>query len=219
MSSIFPAGELIPYEGPDFLVHCDTGVLGLEVTALCRQDPRTEAGKLAKIPERAKARYQRMNGFTPVDVSLAFSQQAANLKIEQLTRSLTKFVCAHREIDGVCPRGDLPEGFLHIGIHCPIKEIDPTGRWYGVRSFDTTTATKLQVESRIAEKNGRLARYRFSASRVWLLIVNDQFLGPGEVCVDPCDLAEWRFVFDFEKVLLFIRQPGDRGAVFELQHI
>lgn len=30
-------------------------------------------------------------------------------------------------------------------------------------------------------------------------------------------LVEWKFVFDFEKVLVFLREPGGSGKVIELQ--
>jgi hypothetical protein len=69
----------------------------------------------------------------------------------------------------------------------------------------------------IAEKNAHLPKYRKIAGEVWLLIVNDLFLGPGEVCARKDHLAEWTFTFDFDKVLLFSRQPGNSGEVIELR--
>jgi hypothetical protein len=54
------------------------------------------------------------------------------------------------------------------------------------------------------------------AGEVWLLIVNDRFLGAGEVYARPDRLAQWKFAFDFEKVLLFLREPGGSGEVIEL---
>jgi hypothetical protein len=47
--------------------------------------------------------------------------------------------------------------------------------------------------------------------------VNDQFLGPGEVYARPDHLAQWEFTFDFDKVLLFSREPGGGGEVIEIQ--
>jgi hypothetical protein len=47
--------------------------------------------------------------------------------------------------------------------------------------------------------------------------VNDQFLGPGEVYARPDNLAHWKFPFDFDKVLLFSREPGGTGEVIEIQ--
>lgn len=213
----FPKGELVPHEKPDFLLNLDAGTIGIEVTELCREGPRAEAGRLGKVPEKAKARYTRLAGAEPVNVSLAFSRHAANVSFERLTNSLVDFVYARRNSRGISRVRDLPEGYCHIGIHAPFERIDPTGHWHGVRSFDTVVAPKQLLESRIAEKNARLWEYRFAAPEVWLLIVNDRFLGPGEVWARPDDLAEWKFSFDFEKVLLFARKPGGGGEVVELQ--
>jgi hypothetical protein len=52
---------------------------------------------------------------------------------------------------------------------------------------------------------------------VWLLIVNDQFLGAGEVYARRDHLAQWKFAYGFEKVLLFSREPGGGGEVIEVQ--
>ena len=217
--AVIPSGKLVPHEKPDFLLRMDKGTIGIEVTELCREEPRAESGRLAKIPEKAKACYGRLSESEPIDVSLAFSRHATTLTLEQLTKPLVELVYARRKSKGICPVRDLPKGYCHVGIHSPLERVDPTGRWYGVRSFDTVVAPKQLVESRIAEKNARLAGYRLAASEVWLLIVNDQFLGPGEVYVQPDRLTEWKFSFDFEKVLLFARKPGGGGDVFELQRM
>ncbi len=219
-SPIFPRGELVPHEKPDFLLRLGNGTIGLEVTGLCREEPRAEAARLAKIPEKAKARYSRLAGTEPIDVSLGFSRRAASVTFAQLTNSAVEFVYARRKSNGVCSSfRELPEGYRHIGIHAPLEQIDPTGHWYGVRAFDTVVAPKQLLESRIADKNMRLKVYRLAASEVWLLIVNDQFLGPGAVCARPDHLAEWKFSFDFERVLLYAREPGGGGEVFELQRM
>jgi hypothetical protein len=50
------------------------------------------------------------------------------------------------------------------------------------------------------------------------LIVNDTFLGPGEVYARRDQLAQWKFRFDFDKiVLLFLRAPGGTGEVIEIK--
>jgi len=157
-------------------LHLDNGTLGIEVTELCREEPRAEAARLAKIPEKAKALYGRMAGSEPIDVRLAFSRRATDLTFKQLTNSLVEFVYAHRKSRRICPPNNLPEGYCHVGIHAPFEQIDPTGRWHCVRAFDTVIAPKQLVESGIAEKNTRLVEYRLAATEVWLLIINDQFL-------------------------------------------
>ena len=55
------------------------------------------------------------------------------------------------------------------------------------------------------------------AREVWLLLVNDLFLGPGEVSVYEDDLKDWTFDFSFDKVLGFRRQPGGSAEVIELR--
>src|SRR5262249_37864103 len=109
---------------------------------------------------------------------------------------------------------NLPKGFCHIGIFEPLRD-EP--RWHAGRGFDTIVAPKDLIEARIREKNARVREYRRASPEVWLLIVNDQFLGPGEVYARPDHLAEWTFAFDFDKVLLFSREPGGTGAVIEVR--
>jgi len=48
------------------------------------------------------------------------------------------------------------------------------------------------------------------AREVWLLLVNDLVLGPGEVSVYEDDLKDWTFDFSFDKVLGFRRHPVDQ---------
>jgi hypothetical protein len=57
VSPIFPTGKLDPHERPDFLLVTDRGKIGIEVTELCRQEPRAEAGRPATVPGKAKAVY------------------------------------------------------------------------------------------------------------------------------------------------------------------
>src|ERR1700730_16099867 len=107
-SPIFPKGELVPHEGPDFLLRGDSGIIGIEVTQLCREEPRAEAGRLAKIPEKAKARYSQLAAAVPVDVSLAFSRHAASLTSERLVKSVVEFVYARRNSKGISWELDVP---------------------------------------------------------------------------------------------------------------
>jgi len=218
-SSIFPPGELVHQDKPDFLLHTEGGTIGIEVTELCREEPRAEAGRLARVPDKAKAFYSRMPDAQAVDVSAVFSEQVESLRVNDLTTSLAKFVYRNRKNLGSSydQTRDLPIGYCYVAIHKPLEYVDPPGHWFAVRASDTALATRELLESRIREKNQRLPEYRLSAPRVWLLIVNDQFLGPGEVYARPEHLAVWEFAFDFEKVLLFSLEPGGGGEVIEIQ--
>jgi hypothetical protein len=71
--------------------------------------------------------------------------------------------------------------------------------------------------SRIAEKLLRLPEYRKAVAENWLLIVNDRFLGAGEIYARAEHVEQWTFAFDFDKVLMFLREPGGTGEVLEVQ--
>ena len=216
-SSIFPIGDLVPQERPDFLLHTDGGTVGIEVTELCREQQRAEGGKLSKVADKARDLYSRLANSGPIDVYASFAPDTENIGFRQLTSGLANFVDANRQNHGSsfdwndC---ELPEGYCYIAID-PAQE--PIGDWRTFKCFGSTLAPKELLESCIADKNLRLPDYRQTAGEVWLLIVNDQFLGAGEVYARPDHLAQWKFAFDFEKVLLFSRERGGGGEVIELQ--
>ncbi len=211
-SALFPVGRLEPQEIPDFVLFTEHGQIGIEVTELCREAPRAEAGRLSKVPDRAREIYSGYPQAEPVDVNAAF-WRAESVHFNALTKSLADFVYANRTAKGTGFKTNLPRGFCHIGIFEPVND-EP--RWHACRAFDTIPAPKELIEARIAEKNARLNEYRRAAPEVWLLIVNDKFLGPGEVYVRPDQLTQWKFRFDFNKVLLFSREPGGTGEVIEI---
>jgi hypothetical protein len=213
VSAIFPAGRLEPHEIPDFLLFADRGKIGIEVTELCREEPRAEGGRRSKIPDKARGLYSRYPQAEAVDVRAAF-WRAHNITFNVLTKSLADFVYANRACKGTAFTNNLPEGYCYIGIYEPLSD---RPNWNASRVFDTIVAPKELIESRIAEKNTRVKEYKLSAPEVWLLIVNDRFLGAGEVYARPDHLAQWKFLFDFDKVLLFLREPGGTGEVIEIQ--
>ncbi len=48
-SALFPGGRYEAHERPDFLVGTERGVLGIEITALCNEEPRATAGRLGNV--------------------------------------------------------------------------------------------------------------------------------------------------------------------------
>jgi hypothetical protein len=147
-----------------------------------------------------------------------FSLDVDDMEVDELATNLADFVYEHRGANQSFEwdKHALPKGYIHIGVFPPF-DFEPGGTWRYFRGSDTTLATREQLAIRIAEKNTRMADYRAVAREVWLLIVNDLFLGPGEVFVRDDDLAEWTFDFAFDKVFLFRRQPGGSGDVIQLR--
>lgn len=218
-SSVLPSGEPVPNDPLDFLFPGTTGTLGIEVTELCRQDERFKGARLGYVAPKAKALYSKRSGAKPVNVSPVFSDDAEDIHVDELARGLADFVYANQDANRniswhECR--DLPSGYIQIGVFAPF-DFEPEGNWRYFRGFSVERASRELIAGRIAEKNARMALYRQAASEVWLLIVNDRFLGPGEVWVRADELAQWTFDFAFDKVLLFERQPGGTGDVIELR--
>jgi hypothetical protein len=213
-SAVFPIGELVPHEGPDFLLCTDQVTIGLEVTELCREGPRAEGGRLAMVANRARERYNGLVSVVPMEVSATFAPRIENIGLNQLVNGLVDFVHAHRHDTGRFNWKVLPEGYSYVAIR---EARQPMGQWRTFKVFDTILASKELIESRITRKAVRLPEYRNAAGEIWLLIVNNRFLGAGEVYARPDHVAQWKFAFDFDRVLMFLREPGGSGEVIEIQ--
>jgi hypothetical protein len=219
-STVFPSGDPVPHDPLDFLFGSAGKTLGIEMTELCREDERREGARLGYVAPLAKRLYSKLPGANPVNVSPVFSLDADEFGVKELATGLAEFVYQHQEInrnlDWYECREAMPKGFFSIGVF-PSTDDFPDQSWRYFRSSSTELATQEMIAAVIAEKNARLPEYRKIAGEVWLLIVNDLFLGPGEVCARTDYLAEWTFNFDFDRVLLFSRQPGGSGEVVELR--
>lgn len=188
--------------------------VGVEVTELCSETERGEGARLNYVVPKAKQLYAKLPGAKPVSVSPVLSHQATDLAVDELAKSLAEYVYAHQ--DGSEDDRNLPEGYCHIGVF-PAGDSEGDGQWRSFRAFGAEPTSYDMLNSLIVKKNARVAAYRTVTSEVWLLIVNDQFLGPGEVFARRDDLETWTFRFLFDKVLFFARQPGGSGQVIELR--
>lgn len=215
-SSIFPTSEPVADDPLDFVFEPEG--IGVEVSELCRPDERGEGKRLGYVAPRAKKLYLSWPDAPPVSVSPVFTHEAHELRVPELVTSLAQFVYDHRDADRSFEWHDgLPPGYLHIGVF-PRHETEPTdGEWRYFRAGRTMLASKALLSERIAEKNRRLDEYRRKAPEIWLLLVNDLFLGPGEVALRADDIAQWSFPSRFDRLLVFQRQPGGSGTVRELQ--
>ena len=129
-SALFPAGRLEPHEIPDFLLFADGGTIGIEVTELCREEPRPEAGRLSKIPDRARELYTRYPHAEPGRQRRLLARGRRPLQrshqFNVLTKSLADFVYTNRAAKGTGFKRNLPEGFCHIGVFEPLRD-QPAG--------------------------------------------------------------------------------------------
>jgi hypothetical protein len=220
-SSIFPSGQLVPHDppDPDILLPGSVGSLGVEVTEICRQPERGEGARLGYVARKAMRLYGKRPGARPVNVTAAFSNDADRMTVHELAEGLAEFVNKHRNDNGSIQwyeSSDMPKGYSEIGVFQPGAS-EPPVDWQCIRAWSGGLGSKELIEARIAKKNVHLTDYRKAAPEVWLLIVSDRFLGPGEVCFRLQNLKDWTFDSDFDKVLLFERQAGGSGEVIQLR--
>ncbi len=215
ISSILPDGEVLYLERPDIVIKTSQGSIGIELTELSVEEPRALAGKLTGAVDDAKASYNKIFPSKPLDVVVTFSLEVDIFKRKSLSKDLLEFVTKN----DISNMGMLPKPYTHIGVYPAEERIEPEGRWQCIRAFSTIVASEKMIRETISKKNNHIREYQKKSDRVWLLIINDQFMGPGEVNVRPEDLLNWKFSFDFEKVLLFSHQAGGGGEVFELQRM
>lgn len=171
---------------------------------------------MARVADRARDRYSLLAPNEPVEVSASFAPRARELALGVLVTGLVDFVRAHNSDNKSVDwnEDDLPEGYCYIAIHSAQK---PLAKWRTFGILERTLATKKLVGKRITDKLSHLQEYRKAVPENWLLLVNDRFLGAGEVYVREDHARQWEFAFDFDKVLLFLRDPGGSGTVIEVR--
>ena len=233
--SLFPPGDIEAFEEPDLRIKTGDGGLYVEVTEL----PRPKDGNLFvpvqaenfhKVVVRLAEKYYRNLGAAPASVTVYFldelrwqQEDPAGLrrltesgrKQEKMSESLAEFV-RDRYVPGDGPvtfsrRRDLPTGFSVIGIAAP------TGSpWFAGESGAPSLLNREQLMRKIKEKNELLPTYRVNApnSPIWLLIISGPSIARGIPL--PYDVEEWKFEFDFEKVLFF---SGMDNRVIEIRRV
>jgi hypothetical protein len=91
------------HEFAEFLVWADRGVLGIEITALCNEEPRATAGQLGNVIHASERRYRSVKEATPVDVVVAFSPRAEQIHNREPSAALLEVVAARQKADVVVP--------------------------------------------------------------------------------------------------------------------
>jgi hypothetical protein len=208
----FLPGEIRPAEDPpDFALHSEGERIAIEVTRLFRPkgdapfSRRETESFQPKIMRRAED-LARMAGLPVLDVLVYFGDPEP-LQLEETSRFLAEFVRHHLVDD--CETFDLPDGGV-IRIMRPRANQVP--RWTCGTGGSEPTLTREMLDVTIRKKNADLARYSGRYDRAWLIIASTLFPLSASFSV-PDAISEWRFAFDFEKVLL-LSEP--HGRVFNV---
>jgi len=132
-------------------------------------------------------------------------------KREKMARSLAEFV-KDKYVPGTDAvtfnqRTELPIGFEVICIS------SQTLPWHSGESGNLELLDPQELAAMIGKNNELLSKYRekVADSPIWLLIASGPSISRGVPI--PLGADEWRFSFDFDKVLLF---SGMDNRVFEI---
>ena len=223
--SLFPPGDIQASEEPDLWIKTGTGSVWVEVTELVRPKgddvfPPVEKESFHQDVVRLAEAYHRASEAAPAGISVYFSDEQrcrredpdgwnrltsdkkAGGKREKMARSLAEFVkdqyVPEAETVTFSQRINLPTGFSVIRIS------SSPGSWHSGESGCPSSLDHEQLASTIKKKNDLLPKYRANApnSPIWLLIASGASVSRG-VPIPTRSIDEWKFPFDFDKVLLF----------------
>ena len=200
--------------------------------------PQGYDSEVAKVVCLAKERYREMGG-TPVNVHVyPTTFGGGKINKSRMADSLACFVKRHYRAgqttsfswrSGItvnsheqcrlvtcnqCIRRciETPEGFTYGSMFPPSEHLPDDKWWVGSGLVNVPQLNYKDVESTIKQKNEKLAGYRTSTDRVWLLVAIDLFPMSASLEV-PRSVEAWSFSSDFDKVLLYSREDT---RVFEL---
>lgn len=204
-----PTGE-IAGEEPDFRLHTETGVLGIEVSELLRPAssnrgivPAEEESFHQEIVMVAQKEYYRAMGTKPARVVVYFANARGKRRNKRdMARSLAEFVKAnlHRANPAIAlSRFEVPEGFGSMSISSA-----PGDWWCGECGGVTVSDVREQLASRIRAKNKLVPTYRANlpkGAQVWLLLYTT--VAVSRSMPIPHGVEEWKFPFGFDRVFWF----------------
>lgn len=210
----FVPGEIVSgEEPPDFALQSTGERIAIEVTRIFhpRESARFSRRETETFWPKIMCRAEELAAATELpalDVIVFFGDPEPH-QIEETAKSLVAFIRDHLVED--CETLDLPNGGV-IRIMRPRAGHVP--RWHCGSLGVEPTLTQEVLAKAIQKKNRDIPRYREGYDRAWLIIASTFFPFSANFIV-PDAVSEWRFAFDFDKVLVLSEA---RGSVFALQH-
>ena len=231
---LFPLGKLEKSERPDFLLHLDTGIAGIELTELKyeRKDKefnlRAHEDFLGEIMSDAQAVFEAQSQLKlVVDVhfrndlgpALALGKNRSNMLMKQgLTESIARIIIENTpEATGIKYIIDRTSKYGYLNLPSKIESVyirNVTGRfqeglWYAGISTKVKPLSVASISQRLAAKNEKLPFYNPVCDEFWLIIIQNSFLMSD--FYNPFTAREaLRHLYqsDFDKVFVFERSEG-----------
>jgi hypothetical protein len=204
-----PTNE-VPGEKPDFRLHTEAGVLGIEVSELVRPAssnygvaPVEEESFHQEIVQMAQKEYYLAMDAKPARAVVYFANTSGRKRNKSdMALSLAEFVKANlRRANPVIALSgvEVPEGFASMSISSA-----PGDWWCGECGTVTVSDIREQLSSRIRAKNELVPTYRANlpkGAQVWLLLYSTLAVSRGMPI--PHGVEEWKFPFGFDRVFWF----------------
>ncbi len=230
----FPLGDLEKSESPDFLVHTDDKLIGIELTELKyeREDKlfnlRAHEDFLTYMMEDAQHIVEQQCEFKLMvealftdDISptvLMVNEEARLLVRQGLAESIAKVVLDNiPDSTGMKYKVDRSSKYGYQNLPSKIQSItisNVTGRWHDSLWY-AAIATKVKplsissVSQRLVAKNFKLQKYNPACDEQWLVIIQNSFLMSSSYnSVSAKDALEHIYRSKFDKVFVFERSEG-----------
>lgn len=207
----FPQGRIESTEEPDFLIHGDDSIIGIELTELHRetQDGVKPQQALEAMRHRVVARAQELysaKGLPPVKVSVFMRdnhdirkdhvQSLAEALCQLVERNLPNPNSSRREEYDWVNRAHFPEPIIEVSVH----RLDViTKTFFSVPGATwVSTLSNSDIARVVGPKELKLPAYLKKCNRAWLVINAD--IGP---------MSTW-FEFDASAPLLPLKSKFER---------
>jgi hypothetical protein len=216
-TALFPVGELAEYESPDWLI--GDASLGIEVSDVLppKGNNQFSGAQLSSfqgnVVEMARRQFCK-EYHVDADV-LVYFRNEWNRKCDPavIARGLAEFVYGNLPLDSDCIT--LQEHEVNQWVDgLSLIRISRTGdRWQAGGATNIAVLRRVDLASRIAAKDRLLQQYRarLPGWKIWLLLTTE--IRVLRSIAIPHDISEWRFAFNFDRVLLM---PWE-GGVIELR--
>ncbi|MCU1276390.1 MAG: hypothetical protein JWO48_3821 [Bryobacterales bacterium] len=212
--NFFPSGRLSEYESPDWLIR--DASLGIEVSDILPpkgtnlfSGPQISAFQ-SDVVEMARCQYHT-NGYGRADVLVYFHNewnQKRDAKV--MATALAGFVQRNLPLESDCitlQEHDIEEWVDGLSV---IRISRRGDRWQAGAAAGLHNLRQVDLASRICAKNKLLKQYRarLPGWEIWLLLTTE--IRVLRSVAIPHDISEWRFAYDFNRVLLM---PWEGGVI------
>ena len=211
----FPRGDLLDFEGPDFLVRSNVPILGVEVTRMFK-DPAPGSPPKQLLESRSRTfvaeaeRAFRALDSRPLTVSVHLNHNWHPKKVERRAAAqfLAELLHALDLHVGGAARIAFPDerlrphrrAFHAILVHW--FEVSTDGFW-AVPDADFIGAVTPEMVQRVLDRKNKLVDgYRLHAPLLWLLVVVDGAVLSSAMEVGP-EVAAHRYNLGFDRAFLF----------------